>query len=1064
MGMQLGLRMSITGHRRRGGGAPSGAGSSSGAILFPTMVASGAVTPSVASTGATALPMMTGAGTMALSVSASGSITLPLGTFSGAGSAAGSDPATLSSYSYTAGALPTAITPAAGDTLIWGRMRTFAANETTTSPYTDLSPPLGATFSMSMCYVVADGTTEYSCPYAVNATRDYFRIVVAANDSTFSPSDFIAYYTDSATAAHFGASAADADLTVAVVGLREPQTSWANLKPTEATLDYAWDSPGGNRDGALSHYAGQTSDTTPTPSVASQTITAVLTWSGAGSGGGSGGGEGSEPTATFYDAATDTALYLDVDRTAGEEATGEVTGGGMQYTRSVTTSPADPAVIIRDFDVNGLRKSINFGAARTEWHAPGMIGLTGGHHGHAVAMDYEDADRVVCAQSVGSRTVFGDMEDYNGLYLSTDGATTFTPTQTVALVGTTNAAPNRHSHQTLAYAPGGTPATRTWYFIVTRDDASHTTNNCELWRSTNGGTSWTRLWVITLSSSNFGDKVSAAAVTLNGTLWLGTDNGLWYSTNPTSFSNFTQHGSVPADDVRSIRTFEDSNEIWLTCRNNGVYHGFGTSISKWAACPSTDPYFLDVSRANRSRVLVFDPYTAFYYTHDAGATWGTTSMHARIGFGSTFETGVSQDNMMIRWHESNADVVWLSGAQMSMLSTNGGFDAYPDAAYDSTIDIYCLDQHPTNPLVYAMSCQDVKGLYTQDGFMSNKRGLIPSVVYDREGFPKRGEGVLNHPGIWGNAFGYFGTYGGGKVHPCWHMTNDSSIPGRYSYLHTALADISNYAKSRHHTSNPLIGYMGKQRITFTDTATYPSVTASTASPWNLITDSIATLPYLFLDMVTEQPDVIWMSQSSSVIARSSNRGASVDATVSATQSDWWAIDGNTQSIGVPHDDKTTLYLCGRAGLKRVTGIGGTQSVSTILDVRDYQGPSKIAGAPSWSPTWIGEYAVTSFSIDPFNEQHGIATFINNGGITLLETFDLLDSAPTWTAPATAVGGHSVVPRVSRHGEFLHLTGDYVTWGLHGFHVLRRQSAHDSIPGIPASIFDLQKAFLEAATA
>lgn len=761
-------------------------------------------------------------------------------------------------------------------------------------------------------------------------------------------------------------------------------------------------------------------------------------------------------------------IYLNTGRHPGELAANQIQGDGRQFERCFVTSPNTPEVIYASQDVMLPIKSDDFGVS---WYTPSCIGLIGSNRGHSIWCDPDDGERVVIAVSSYGRRTFGTMSSFGGLYLSTNGLDNCTLTRSLPNVLSTNQ-PQRWPHYTIAHIPAGTPSTRTIYFAYNMARSGVTNQyEGELWKSTNGGSSWAK--VMDMPSSTFGERYYALAGVASGGLYIGTDSGLWYSSNPGSVA-FTRASGTPSNRCASICTVPGDSRIWAAMNGNGLYRAAsgGGSFTKVSSVDSTfDPRLLAVSPANPNRMTIHYSDRA-RYSHDGGSTWNNITPHSQLEGASPWSAQLTRENNMSIWHTTNQNKVVFQTNQHLQRSSDGGVNSYPSNNGFGFIDFYDMAFHHSDPNYIVAASQDVGQTATYDGFLSASHDQMttgPGSEYnwfETNGLtgPFNSQGVVLHPVYKGCVF-------------CYNGTTNSQVAGFYltnnpNNISASLADYINRDSNMTRTkancfgasdpNNPYYSYCGRYRIHWKLTSggagVYPPLGAGNESQ---IYDELYQLQYDFFSMHRDNGSVIYggnggsaQSSDSGYIYRSTNRGNSWALYYNGSAEHFRPIDMG-QSVWASLWEDDVVFLCGRDGLRRVSGTPGSQTVTKIFDIRDYTGPTKGVNAPAWAPNVLGENGIATFAQDPFDPDIGYCNAVCGGGPTVFMTTNLTNSTPSWTDITTkdTVNGHGGVPKMYGRMRCHPLTGDLIMSGLHGAFIYRRPSAHDSIPGISTSLYD-----------
>jgi hypothetical protein len=229
-----------------------------------------------------------------------------------------------------------------------------------------------------------------------------------------------------------------------------------------------------------------------------------------------------------------------------------------------------------------------------------------------------------------------------------------------------------------------------------------------LWKSTNGGTSWSEI------QTSFSDGIVKVNPS-TGAVYVATANGFYLSTN--GGSSFTQvvSGAVLGLDVIATQP----NNVYIN-ETNGVYvsTNSGASFSKMASTglPTTDSpglRNLKVSPANPNNILIDDDqgsYTSqnYYYSTNGGASWSACSLNSSQSF-----IPLNTREWLFVWNPSNANQAWACGGDFISESTNAGanFSWAANGYNDFTCTGY-FNFNPQNPNLLLVTSQDYNSAFT----------------------------------------------------------------------------------------------------------------------------------------------------------------------------------------------------------------------------------------------------------------------------------------------------------------------------------------------------------------
>jgi len=330
-------------------------------------------------------------------------------------------------------------------------------------------------------------------------------------------------------------------------------------------------------------------------------------------------------------------------RTGAEAALGLRGGCQEQFWHGSARSKSNPALIIAGQDTGGTWFSEDDG--RT-WHKSQDGGLET-FFMQGVAIDPVDANMWL---GVGSEGPYGELEDRAGIYRSTDRGRSWTRTLTLSGVH------HQRVPHNLCYDPtteGAAAGKRIWYAPVHfRDNADG-----QVWRSTDGGASWTLRSRIPVSASGAAAQGHLSTIwhhpSQANALFLCTQAGLWKSTDgAATWIRMTGTGGLPNEEVVTIEINPgNGSEIYAVSNRAGSEAGSlwrttngGTSWSE-VAIPAGFPaskVFVGCASgggwqpvASRTLYLVgrgvSNPDGRLKVSHDGGASWFTAAVTGRPG-------------------------------------------------------------------------------------------------------------------------------------------------------------------------------------------------------------------------------------------------------------------------------------------------------------------------------------------------------------------------------------------------------------------------------------------------
>jgi hypothetical protein len=357
--------------------------------------------------------------------------------------------------------------------------------------------------------------------------------------------------------------------------------------------------------------------------------------------------------------------YPYMGRTPAEYALGIIGGQGRQRFKYVARTAADPDIVWWGMDTNGGPMLSN--DAGEFYTAPALRGITVLESSAGVWVDSEEATRVLHCVSAGdqrSTTTTPNTHDLrSGIHLSTDGGATATLVQQLTNVPSCGASGERDHRQLFAEAAGGTPSTRTLYYIHKPRPKGGTWGTGSIYRTTNGGSTWAAHGE-SLTTAKFGNKVYWIDLDPSGNIYLGCDSGLFKSTD--GGANFTACTGI-AGSVIAVNAYHGGLNVWAARQGNGAYqatNAAGTVFARNANLGAYDIEAMAVCPANSQRILVAENTagTNGKWTHNGGTTWGNIVNRSSTG---------ATDDWASRMHGEGARFSWTPGSQTQVIVQRG---------------------------------------------------------------------------------------------------------------------------------------------------------------------------------------------------------------------------------------------------------------------------------------------------------------------------------------------------------------------------------------------------------
>jgi len=231
-----------------------------------------------------------------------------------------------------------------------------------------------------------------------------------------------------------------------------------------------------------------------------------------------------------------------------------------------------------------VSNNINLGATSTWTHCPNPART----QGHPLDIHVLNDGTVVTTFS-GRINTAGAFTDSSGVFISTNQGTTWTDVSAPGM-----------KYWTMDLTVDPNDATQnTWYVCVYSGYGGAANNQGGLYRTTNRGTSWTK--IVNASLNNVGDTASCFSITMDpvnkGAAYLTTESGgLFYTANVEATKPvFTQVAAYPFEQpTRAYFNPYIKNQLWVNSFGNGIEMGIVPT-----------PTGMNEINANNSSVLVY---------------------------------------------------------------------------------------------------------------------------------------------------------------------------------------------------------------------------------------------------------------------------------------------------------------------------------------------------------------------------------------------------------------------------------------------------------------------------
>jgi hypothetical protein len=412
--------------------------------------------------------------------------------------------------------------------------------------------------------------------------------------------------------------------------------------------------------------------------------------------------------------------YPFMDRTPAEYALGIIGGQGRQRFRCVARSAADPDVVWWGMDVSGGPMLSNDAGAF--YSAPQLRGCTMQEGTAGIWVDPADANRVIHGFSASdlrsSTTTPNDYDLLAGLWLSTDGGRTATHVLQLTNVRSTSASGERDNISLFAHASGGTPATRTIYYVHKPRPKAGTWGAGTLYRSTAGGIagSWAAFGE-SLTNAKFGNKIFWLDRDPGGNLYLACTNGLFKSTDGgstwTACTGFT--GAVLV-----VNAMHGGLDVWAAQDGNGAYkatNAAGTTFARNTALGSYNIQMVSVCPANSQRILVASGVngTNGKWSHNGGTSWGNIVNRSSTGATNDWASMMSAESPWFSWTPGSETEVIVERSQHFGKSIDGGASTDWSGNGSDYQTRKWLGYDPSDWQVMVFGTQDTVSTSTTDG-------------------------------------------------------------------------------------------------------------------------------------------------------------------------------------------------------------------------------------------------------------------------------------------------------------------------------------------------------------
>ncbi len=395
---------------------------------------------------------------------------------------------------------------------------------------------------------------------------------------------------------------------------------------------------------------------------------------------------------------------------------GNVGGEGAQWARAMAVS-GKAELLLYGTDVGGLFRSRNGGQL---WE-PCNVGYSPrGTSG--LAIDPHNPRRCL---SVGANSVPGN---WNGLYLSTDGAASWKQVLPLNIAG------SQDSREQLAFDPATYDArsgyTRVvyWSRIGAEDKPSwgKADSHPALYKSEDGGQTWRELpdtsrfggSILKVHTQGFDGSILHQSVH-NHILFVANAKGVFRSLDGGKTFEHTFAQPIDGLDICRQGPGPDWGSAVYICGRGGVWRSDnqGKTFEKLAGkgLPTTGTLLnIHVNPANNNLILWANlgGYNwPRFASHDGGETW----QQAKIDNTNAFLPSNARQGLFL-WHPQNANIAWSVGGDWPTKSVDGGITwKWSGSGYNVVLVGGMFQFNAQNPDLLFVGSQDYNGASTTDG-------------------------------------------------------------------------------------------------------------------------------------------------------------------------------------------------------------------------------------------------------------------------------------------------------------------------------------------------------------
>ena len=402
--------------------------------------------------------------------------------------------------------------------------------------------------------------------------------------------------------------------------------------------------------------------------------------------------------------------------TKASRAKGNEGGEGAQWARSIAVDSTGD-FLLYGTDVGGLFRSRDGGA---KWE-PCNVGYTP-RGTSCVVIDPHNSRRCL---SVGANSIAGN---WNGLYLSSDGAASWKQVLPLGISGSQDA------REQLAYDPATYDArlgyTRVIYWSRIGSEDKPAWGKSEiypaLYKSEDGGQTWRELpataayggSILKVHPQGYDSSIVHQSV-YNHILYAANAQGVFRS--PDGGKTFQHTFSQPCEglDMCAHGLGPDMPGVVYVCGKGGVWRSDdqGKTFKRLAGkgLPAEVTLLnVHVSPANAAHLIVWANLGGYnwprFYSYDGGETW----QQAKLDNTDAFLPSNARQGLF-QWHPKNANVAWSVGGDWPTKSVDGGQTwKWSANGYNVVLVGGMFHFNAQNPDLLFVGSQDYNGASTAD--------------------------------------------------------------------------------------------------------------------------------------------------------------------------------------------------------------------------------------------------------------------------------------------------------------------------------------------------------------